>query len=137
MSTPPKDPNEKQDATVAGATAKATASVQSEEQDRFAIREKYAATLRRLWIEPDNCPICGSNAWNIGDLIQTPLRELVGRSAVIAQLASLPQAYVYVPVSCVICGYTMFFHSGVLDVRDEEEVKAVPPVLVLPERGEQ
>jgi len=43
-------------------------------------------------------------------------------------MAQSRQAYVYVPVTCVYCGFTMFFHTGVLDVRGTEEVKAVPPL---------
>jgi predicted nucleic-acid-binding Zn-ribbon protein len=99
-----------------------------EQAARAALREKYAATIRRLWIEPDDCPICGSNAWNTGDLIQTQLRLAASWSAIESALMDQPQAYVYIPVTCVICGYSMFFHTGVLDVRDEETVKAVPPV---------
>jgi predicted nucleic-acid-binding Zn-ribbon protein len=105
-------------------------STTSESQARQQLRERYAATLRRLWIEPDDCPICGSNAWNTGDLIQTQLRLVASMTALEAALMDQPQAYVYLPVTCVICGYSMFFHTGVLDVRDEEEVKAVPPVRV-------
>jgi predicted nucleic-acid-binding Zn-ribbon protein len=101
-----------------------------EDRARAALREKYAATLRRLWVEPDDCPICGSNVWNTGELIQAPLRNVASVSPLAAALMSQPaaQAYVYIPVTCVICGYSMFFHTGVLDVRDEETVKAVPPV---------
>jgi predicted nucleic-acid-binding Zn-ribbon protein len=103
----------------------------TEQEARAALREKYAATIRRLWIQPDDCPVCGSNAWNTGDLIQMPLRDVGGRATVIDMLATEvrpKQAYVYIPVTCVICGYSMFFHTGVLDVRDEETVKATPPV---------
>src|SRR6266567_3125821 len=97
-----------------------------EDQARRQLRETYASTIRRLWIKPDDCPICGSNTWNMGDLIQTQLRLVASLSAVEAALMDQPQAYVYVPVTCVICGYSMFFHTGVLDVREEEAVKAVP-----------
>jgi hypothetical protein len=101
-----------------------------QQQARAALRQKYAETIRRLWIEPDDCPICGSNSWNTGDLVQTQLREVPLlqplAAAITEQLTA--QVYVYVPVTCVICGYSMFFHSGVLDVRDQEEVKAVPPI---------
>jgi RNase P subunit RPR2 len=105
----------------------------TEQEARAELREKYAATIRRLWKrQPDECPICGSNLWNIGDLVQAPIREVAGaREALIAQLGGkplLPMVYVYVPVTCLVCGYTMFFHSGTLDVRDEETVKVEPPV---------
>lgn len=102
----------------------------TEQEARAAARKKYAATLQRLWIKPDDCPICGSNAWNTGELIQTPLRNVASVSPLAAALMSQgpAEAYVYLPVTCVICGYSMFFHTGVLDVRDEEAVKAAPPI---------
>lgn len=98
-----------------------------EDRARRQLRQRYAATIRRLWVEPDDCPICGSNTWGTGDLIQSQLRPPLSP---LAQLLSgpPPQVYVYVPVTCNICGYSMFFHSGVLDVREQEEVKAVPPI---------
>jgi predicted nucleic-acid-binding Zn-ribbon protein len=105
-----------------------------QQKARAALRQKYAETIRRLWVEPDDCPICGSNTWNTGDLIQTQLRHVDDAStpslAAALMEQPLPQVYVYLPVTCVICGYSMFFHTGVLDVRDEETVKAVPPVRV-------
>src|SRR2546423_670116 len=108
----------------------------AEQRARAELRERYAASIRRLWRHPDDCPICGSNSWNIGDLIQTPLRDIAqinARDAIIAQLAStgsprLPQVYLYVPVTCLVCGYTLFFHSGVLDIREEEEVEIEGPL---------
>jgi predicted nucleic-acid-binding Zn-ribbon protein len=101
-----------------------------QQKAQAALRQKYAETIRRLWIKPDDCPICGSNAWNTGDLIQTQLRDVAPIPELYTALMDQPpaQAYVYVPVTCVICGYSMFFHTGVLDVRDQETVKAVPPV---------
>jgi predicted nucleic-acid-binding Zn-ribbon protein len=124
--------------------AEATASAPAptvEQRARANLREKYSATIRRLWVhEPDDCPICGSNFWTIGDAIDAPLRRVAppdARAAIIAQLGGTqlssatyeePQVYVYVPVSCLICGYTVFFHSGILDVRDAEEIKTIPPV---------
>lgn len=90
------------------------------------VRARYQAALEQVWKKPDNCPICDSTAWNIGDLIDAPLREdLLG-----AWWASEPRkrAYIYAPVTCLYCGYTMLFHKGVLDVRLDEEVKAVPPL---------
>src|SRR5437762_1410518 len=90
--------------------AEATASAPvptTEEQARAALRENYAATLRRLWKQPDDCPICGSNAWNTGDLIQTPLRDVAPTPRTYADLLdpAPAQAYLYMPVTCVICGY--------------------------------
>jgi predicted nucleic-acid-binding Zn-ribbon protein len=100
-----------------------------QEAARAAQRDKYAATIHRLWVQPDDCPICGSNAWNTGELIQTQLRDMPTLQPLAAALmGQSAQVYVYVPVTCVICGYSIFFHSGVLDVRDEETVKAIPPV---------
>lgn len=105
----------------------------AEQRARAELRAKYVATIRRLWKEPDDCPICKKNQWNIGDLVETQLRYLlpdqfptyeslvsralpVGPTAV-AQPSRIQQVYLYVPVTCLVCGYTLFFHSGVLDAR--------------------
>ncbi len=90
---------------------------QSEEALRAASRDKYAAILDRLWKVPNTCPVCGSGEWNVGDLVEVPLR-LIGPVPIIESVPR--QAYIYVPVGCLTCGYTMFFHSGILDQRAEE-----------------
>src|SRR6266508_2478555 len=73
---------------------------QSEEALRAASRDKYAADWTR-----------------VGDLVEVPLR-LIGPVPIIESVPR--QAYIYVPVGCLTCGYTMFFHSGILDQRAEE-----------------
>jgi hypothetical protein len=94
-----------------------------------ALREKYQSLLELVWRKPDNCPICDSSAWNVGDLVDVQLRHAQDQDAVINALAGTGRkVYVYVPVTCVYCGYTLFFHSGVLDTRDAEVVKAEPPI---------
>jgi hypothetical protein len=95
-----------------------------------ALREKYQRILQTVWRKPDNCPICDSSAWNIGDLIDVHVRHTPqSHDQLAAALGGItPQVYVYVPVTCVYCGYSLFFHSGVLDVRDTEEIKAQPPL---------
>jgi predicted nucleic-acid-binding Zn-ribbon protein len=100
-----------------------------EAQARAALREKYARTIERLWKEPDDCPICGSNVWNLGDLIQARLRDIdVPLTLEEALVERPPQVYVYVPMSCLQCGYTIFFHTGILDVRDQETIKSEGPL---------
>lgn len=122
MSNPPNDPN-------LLARAEAASAALSDDPQR-TVREKYQAILETVWREPDDCPICKSSAWNLGDLVDVHLRhtpqthDLLG-----AALGNLvPQVYVYVPVTCVYCGYTLLFHSGVLDVRGSEEIKTKPPL---------
>jgi predicted nucleic-acid-binding Zn-ribbon protein len=97
-----------------------------EATERLRLRQRYQAAIQLVWRQPDNCPICDSTAWNIGDLVDAPLRTVVPD---IMDLAP-KQVYVYVPVSCLYCGYTIFFHSGILDVRTDETVKAVPPLRI-------
>jgi hypothetical protein len=98
-----------------------------QQKRRQNLREKYQAALEMVWRRPDNCPICESTFWNIGDLIDVPLR--IHDMAPGFSFDPKPrEAYVYVPVTCVYCGYSIFFHSGVLDARLTEEVKAVPPL---------
>lgn len=92
----------------------------SETEAQRHIREKYEAVINRLWKKSDDCPICGSNVWNVADLIEAPVRNIT----VGAQLVYGKKCYVYVPLTCIQCGYTILFHTGVLDVRDSEEIKS-------------
>lgn len=93
---------------------------------RMALRAKYQRIIDELWTNlPDVCPVCSSTAWSVADLIETPVR-LAARDLLVQSQS--PQVYVYVPVTCLQCGYTRFFHSGVLDVRDAEEVKSRKPM---------
>lgn len=103
------------------------------QQDSRSLREKYQAALELVWRKPDNCPICDSSAWNLGDLIDAPLRagDVWGRSFSFEREGR--KVYVYAPVTCLYCGYTIFFHTGVLDVRLTEEIKATPPLRSLGE----
>jgi hypothetical protein len=97
---------------------------------REQLRKKYLAAVEMVWRKPQNCPICDSTAWNLGDLVDARLRHPPSQSIeeISAGKAPSTQVYVFVPVTCLYCGYTMFFHSGVLDVRQAEEIKAVPPL---------
>jgi predicted nucleic-acid-binding Zn-ribbon protein len=94
------------------------------------LREKYQRILEEVGREPDDCPICKSSAWNVGDVVDVHVRHTpYSHDELAASLGGvMPQVYVYVPVTCSYCGYTLFFHSGVLDARDSEEVKAKPPL---------
>jgi predicted nucleic-acid-binding Zn-ribbon protein len=79
-------------------------------QAREALRRKYESALQRVWSEADTCPICGTNNWSLNDLVDVPLRTDPDPSL-------QGHAYVYVPLGCTHCGYTMFFHSGTLEAR--------------------
>lgn len=97
-------------------------------RQQLAMRDKYQGALQMVWRKPDNCPICDSTAWNLGDLIDAPLRAAdVWRQSFSFQNEPR-KVYVYAPVTCLYCGYTIFFHTGVLDVRLTEEIKAKPPL---------
>ena len=95
--------------------------LQRESDERERLRKKYLEIIQRLWTEPDTCPVCGSNTWDIGDLTEMPLRVV----AMDLGLQGKP-VYVYVPVACLKCGYTRFFHSGILDARAETRVSEEP-----------
>lgn len=89
--------------------------------DRVA---KYRSYLGIVWKKSDNCPICDSTYWSLGDLVDGPLRF----PTLEASIRGSKSAYVYVPVSCLYCGYTIFFHTGILDTRGTEEKRAEPPL---------
>jgi hypothetical protein len=99
-----------------------------QQQERMRLRAQYQEALELVWKKPDNCPICDSTAWNLGDLIDAPLRQVSSLGWWEMDPHEEKRAYVYAPVTCLYCGYTIFFHKGVLDVRTTEEVKAVPPL---------
>ena len=104
-----------------GAEQQRTSQDLPDAEVRQGIRDKYLKALEMVWRKPTNCPVCDSTSWAIGDLVDAPLRQLDG-------VARWPSpVYVYLPVTCDYCGFTHFFHSGVLDVRLSEEIKAVPP----------
>ena len=90
---------------------------------RQANRDKYRAAVEQVWVQPHNCPVCDSTAWAVGDVVESPIRNLVPNPEM-----WVGEVYTFVPVTCLFCGYTHFFHSGVLDVRLTEEVKGVPPL---------
>lgn len=95
-----------------------------ESQARQQKREQYQAALGIVWKKPDICPICDSTAWNIADLVDVPLRNI---EEVVFPVSN-KRAYVYAPVTCLYCGYTLFFHTGILDVRRTEEIKTKAPM---------
>lgn len=113
------------------------------------MRNHYRQALELVWRKPHICPICDSSAWAVGELVDMSLRDQsrtasqnVGAGGSGAGIGNRstgnvyfqpPQVYVFVPVSCLYCGYTMSFHTGILDVRLTEEVKAVPPLRLIPE----
>jgi len=80
-------------------------------------REKYQAILTGLWtVEPDECPICRTRLWNMGDMVEIPLRpQATGLHTGIEPR----QAFLYMPVMCTNCGYTMFFNIGVLNEKPD------------------
>jgi predicted nucleic-acid-binding Zn-ribbon protein len=77
--------------------------------ERERLRSKYQDTIDRLWTKSRQCPICRTDNWNVADLVDVTIRGIAPA-----------QAYVYVPVGCTNCGYTMFFHSGILDQRSSQ-----------------
>jgi predicted nucleic-acid-binding Zn-ribbon protein len=96
-----------------------------QQQHSQLLREKYLRVVQDVWKKPDDCPICDSTYWNIGDLVEARLR---GTDTDVLEIPSTRKAYVYAPITCLYCGYTIFFHTGVLDVRGTEDVKAIPPL---------
>jgi hypothetical protein len=104
-------------------SALARAAAGTPEDNNRRLRERYQKALEMVWRKPDNCPVCDSTAWSIADVVEVAVR-LPSTSL---GFGDPRQAYVYIPVTCTYCGHTLFFHSGVLDVRLTEEVKAVPP----------
>jgi predicted nucleic-acid-binding Zn-ribbon protein len=109
----PQDPSNLPGALARAAAGLPTTKPSLELEARRELRAKYQDALTRLWTGTSPCPICGTDRWDIADVIETPLRNVASDLA--WALANTQQAYVYVPVGCTNCGYTIFFHSGTLD----------------------
>jgi predicted nucleic-acid-binding Zn-ribbon protein len=87
-----------------------------ENEARAEAREKYSAAIQAVWTGPEECPICGQTVWNLGDLVEIPIRNLTAPIYTVAPR----KGYVYAPVACVNCGYTILFHTGALDSWQEK-----------------
>lgn len=83
-----------------------------ENQAREAARDRYLLVLKRLREKPLSCPYCETEEWGIADLVEVPIRI---QEPSIATGIMPRQSFVYVPLGCLNCGYTMYFHSGILD----------------------
>jgi hypothetical protein len=103
------------------ATSDITPASGTEERAREEARVKYAAILKELRPYKHECPYCNHPDWGVADLVEVPLRIHSGPLGAIYPGGR--QAYVYIPVGCLNCGYTMYFHSGTLDLR----IAGVPP----------
>jgi predicted nucleic-acid-binding Zn-ribbon protein len=75
-------------------------------EERKKQRDQALAWLNQHWGEPRICPFCGSNNWNIGDLVVAPLAG--------SQLEGWVS--VFFPVTCLVCAYTRFFDAIVMGI---------------------
>ncbi len=104
--------------TLAIAASQSPRPPSPELEARERLREKHQQAIARLWTKPSACPICGTDRWNVADTVDMPLRDVAPDLA--WAIANVKQAYVYVPVGCTNCGYTILFHAGTLDARFNE-----------------
>jgi hypothetical protein len=73
--------------------------------EKEALRQQAITWLNQHWLEPRMCPICHTRIWAVNDPIivdvySGPERRLLGGPA-----------YVFVPVACSTCAYTMMFNA--------------------------
>ena len=75
---------------------------------------RVADWMRENWKTNTKCPICGTDAWNIGeDVIE--IREFTGH-----YVGTGGNIYPYVQLSCTKCGYTLFFNALIAGIVDPE-----------------
>ena len=87
-------------------------AAQREAAKRERMAEEALLQTRKLaydaitekWTQPEVCPVCGTNQWSIGDLVEHRLFSGGG-------LKVGGPVFVYVPVSCNNCGNTRFFNA--------------------------
>jgi predicted nucleic-acid-binding Zn-ribbon protein len=82
-------------------------SADSSEQKRQITRAIEWLGLH--WKAPQTCPICGSNSWNIGNVYE--LRPF--NRGVLSLSAPIFPVF---PVTCTVCGYTMFFNAIIAEI---------------------
>lgn len=94
------------------------------DEARRAQREQAGLWLSEHWTQNRECPLCGTDAWTVGDIVVVPLvhSPLDGPT------------YPFFPVFCDSCGHTRLFNAltmGILkgseDEEEEEEVTIPEP----------
>jgi len=79
-------------------------------------RDRAAQWMDKHWPEPRTCPICGTNSWNVGDVVSTPLAA-----------GSLDgPVSVYFPVGCLTCGHTYFFDALIIGAIEGGRIEPYP-----------
>jgi hypothetical protein len=123
---PPPDPESPQPDSVEEPGALAPLpSVQEGLDERARQRERAATWLREKWQTPANCIVCGQNNWQIGEVFE--LRAFHGGNLVLG--GGNPVLPVF-PVSCNVCGNTVFINAlraGVVDAGPREDSAGAKP----------
>lgn len=76
--------------------------------------------LARAWTEPALCPLCNSNEWAVGFVVEL-------RSFAQGRLAQMSPTIPVFPVSCNVCGYTFTVNALVAGVVKEEDARTPHP----------
>ena len=76
--------------------------------------------LKGAWTEPANCPLCASNEWSVGFVVEL-------RCFAQGQLAQMSPTIPVFPVSCTKCGYTFSVNALVAGVIKQEEARTPHP----------
>lgn len=87
-----------------------------DEAQRKLIREAALTNIRDKWKDP-RCPVCGAQAWQIGNTMDALLRDQLLRP----NRPGIQEVYSFVPVFCNSCGYTMLFNAVSLGVVEPSE----------------
>jgi len=78
-------------------------------------KETVISWLKEKWKgESADCPICGSNDWNVGDHVA----EMPALSK--TMLASRRATYPHVVMVCANCGHTLLFNAVVMRIVSRE-----------------
>lgn len=87
-------------------------------EQRDALQERARVWLTEHWPEHDPCPICKNPDFDIGTIIEVPIR-ILGPDDPLAG-----RVYPLIVATCNRCGYTIFFNAlraGLLDSDSEPE----------------
>lgn len=75
--------------------------------------DKMLDWLNQNWQSP-KCPICSQNSWHIGE------KPLVMKES--QGFLETEKFHHFIPITCNICGNTLFFNNNVIDATKEETI---------------
>jgi len=68
-------------------------------------RNAFSEYIKTKWTQPVHCPICNTTEWSLGSVVDVPMRQPT------VFPSGSRSVFIYMPVACDNCGYTIFFNA--------------------------